>query len=110
MELLAQRVGVHARLAELHEMLRAVRLGDHLPPVVQGLVRGARLPPAWKSTSGHDLRAMHATVLREKHPELKHNLKFYSLLSHQSGVNGIIARTLSKVVTCGKVVSSSLLE
>ena len=108
MELLPQRVGVHARLAELHEMFRPIRLGDHLPPVVQGLVRGARLPPAWTSTS--DLRAMHATVLREKHPELKHNLKFYSLLSHQSGVNGIIARTLSKVVTCGKVVSSSLLE
>ena len=39
MELLPQRVGVHARLAELHEVFRSIRLGDHLPPVVQRLVR-----------------------------------------------------------------------
>jgi len=38
-ELLAQRVGVHARLAQLHEVLGSVGFGDHLPAVVQRFVR-----------------------------------------------------------------------
>ena len=38
-ELLAQRVGVHARLAQFDQVFRSIGFGDHLPPVVQGLVR-----------------------------------------------------------------------
>ena len=40
---------------------------------------------------------------------MKHELTF-DAASHQSGVNGIIASTLSSVVTWGSVVSSSLLS